>query len=141
VQVYNGGWAIELQFRDVKGRPLGIQPLFVTRDDQITGLTHLILLALRIMTLITTTVRRSLNRTGEVLGGLFEGQKSRTTARPTARRLLRTFLRHEITLTRIRSPGQEIVHLEPLPEVLTAILRHLGFSDDIYTDLASHVTQ
>lgn len=141
VRAYNASWIIELQFRDIKNRPLGIQPLLVTRDDQITGLTHLILLALRIMSLITTTVRRSLKRTGEVLGGLFEGQKARTTDRPTGRRLLQAFLRHEITLIRIRAPGQDIVHLEPLPGVLTAILKHMGLSESVYTDLASAAAQ
>ena len=136
VPVYNAGWQIEQQFRDIKNRPLGIRPLHVTREDQIIGLTHLVTLALRIMTLIATTVRRSLARTGEVLHGLYEGQKVRTTAQPTGRRLLKAFHRHEITLTRIRAPGQDLVHVAPLPPALSAILKHLGLSDALYTDLA-----
>ena len=137
VPLYNDGWQMEMQFRDVKNRPLGIRPLLVTREDQIVGLTHLMTLALRIMTLITTTVRRSLAGAGKVLHGLYEGQKVRTTECPTARRLLRAFHRHEITLTRIRTPGQDLVHLAPLPAVLTAILTHLGLSDAIYAELAT----
>ncbi len=42
VPLYNESWKIEMQVRDVKDRPLGFRPLHVTRDDQITGLTHLI---------------------------------------------------------------------------------------------------
>jgi transposase len=141
VLTYNAGWHIELQFRDIKDRPLGIRPLLVRSDDQITGLTHLLTLALRLMTLITTTVRRSLRDTGETLVGLIEGQKSRATDRPTARRLLRAFHRQEITLIRIRGPGQHLNHLAPLPPLLSAILRHLGLADNIYTDLAEASAQ
>ena len=135
VPLYNEGWRIEMQFRDIKNRPLGIRPLLVTRDDQIVGLTHLIILALRLMTLITTLVRRSLKASGATLVGLIDGQKSRATDRPTARRLLKAFHRHQITVTRIRGPGQEIDHITPLPPLLSQILQHLGFSDRLYTDL------
>ncbi len=34
VLAYNDGWIIEHQFHNIKDRPLGIRPLFVTRDDQ-----------------------------------------------------------------------------------------------------------
>ena len=136
VLAYNAGWLIEHQFRDIKNRPLGIRPLFVTKDSQIAGLTRLILLALRVMTLITTRVRTALVKTGQALVGLFEGQKTRATDRPTGRRLLRAFYREEVTLTRIRGPGHQIAHVTPLPPLLSAILRHLGLSDSTYTDLA-----
>jgi transposase len=141
VLAYNDGWVIEHQFHGIKDRPLGIRPLFVTSDDQIIGLTHLITLALRILTLITSTVRRSLKRTGETLIGLFEGQRVRATDRPTGRRLLKTFYRAEVTLTRIRGPNQDLYHLTPLPPLLSSILRHLGLSDATYTDLTKSPAQ
>jgi len=141
ILAYNDGWVIEQQFHDIKDRPLGIRPLFVTRDDQIIGLTHLITLALRIMTLITSTARRSLHRSRETLVGLYEGQKVRSTDRPSGRRLLGAFYRAEVTLTRIRSPNQDIYHVTPLPPLLSAILRHLGLSDATYTNLATAPAQ
>ncbi|MGB5042507.1 MAG: IS1634 family transposase [Nitrospira sp.] len=136
VRTYNAGWLIENQFRDIKNRPLGIRPLFVSNDTQIAGLTHLILIALRLMTLITSRVRTALAKTGQTLVGLYEGQKSRATDRPTARRLLRAFYREEVALTRIRSPGLNICHVSPLSPLLTAILGHLGLSATVYTNLA-----
>jgi transposase len=138
---YNDGWVIEQQFHAVKDRPLGIRPLFVKRDDQLLGLTRLITLALRIMTLITTTARRSLARARQTLVGLYEGQKVRATDRPTARRLLGAFYRAEITLTRIRGPAIELYHVTPLPPLLSDILRHLGLSDTLYADLAKAPAQ
>lgn len=136
IDLYNGGWRIELQYRDLKNRPLGIRPLYVTTETQIRGLTNLLTLALRILTLITTVVRRSLARSKEVLADLYEGQKSRTTAQPTARRLLRAFHRHEVSFVLIRGPGQGTVHVTPLPGSLSRILAHLGLTDDIFYNLA-----
>lgn len=137
IETYHGGWRIELGFRDLKNRPLGIRPLFVTDETQIRGLTNLLTLGLRILTLITTVVRRSLRRAGEVLADLYEGQKSRTTNEPTARRLLRAFHRHEINLILIRGPGtDDVAHITPLPDPIASILSHLGFANDIYTSLA-----
>lgn len=136
VRTYHRGWLIERQFYDLKDRPLGIRPLFVTRDDQIIGLTHLLTLALRVLTLITSRVRQSLAARGETLHGLFEGQPSRQTDRPTGRRLLGAFYRAEITLTRIRGPDGTRWHVSPLSELHQTILRHLDLSDTIYTELA-----
>ncbi len=70
---YRGGWSLERDFHLVKDLPLGIRPLYVRRDDQITGLTHLLTLALRLLTLIETQVRHNLAQTGEQMSGLYEG--------------------------------------------------------------------
>ena len=45
-------------FHQLKDQPLGIRPLFVHRDDQVRGLTHLLSLALRVLTLFEVLVRR-----------------------------------------------------------------------------------
>jgi transposase len=70
---------MENTFHLLKGRPLGISPLYVRNDDQIRGLTRLLTLALRILTLIQAQIRQSLQRTGETLHGLYDGQPKRTT--------------------------------------------------------------
>ena len=48
----------ERVFHLFKDQPLGIRPLYVRRDDQIQGLTHLVTLALRVLTLFEVLVRR-----------------------------------------------------------------------------------
>jgi transposase len=80
---YRGGWCLERDVHLVTDRPIGIRPLYVRRDDQIIGLTRLLTLALRRLTLIESQVRRGLAQAGEVLSGLYEGQPRRTTDRPT----------------------------------------------------------
>ncbi|MEP7190022.1 MAG: IS1634 family transposase, partial [Roseiflexaceae bacterium] len=57
IRHYRGGWCQERGFHLLKDRPLGIRPLFVRKDSQIIGLTRLLTLALRLLTLIEIQVR------------------------------------------------------------------------------------
>jgi transposase len=135
---YRGGFCLERDFHLVKDRPLGISPLYVRRDDQIIGKTHLLLLALRLLTLIETQVRRGLAKAGESLTGLYEGQSKRATDRPTGVRLLKAFARAEITLTRIQLGKKYLWHITPLTGLLEQILGFLGLSPSLYTRLAEN---
>ena len=85
---YRAGTCVERAFHQLKDQPLGIRPLFVHRDDQVRGLTHLLTLALRVLTLFEVLVRRGQDQDGEDLAGLYPGQAKRTTDRPTAQRVL-----------------------------------------------------
>jgi transposase len=135
---YRGGWVLENDFHLLKDRPLGISPLFVRLDDQILGLTRLLTLALRLLTLIQTQVRSSLQQTGEVLAGLFEGQPNRTTNQPTATRLLMAVSRQETTLTRVVIGQQSFWHLTPLTDLLVQVLKHLDVLSSTYLRLADN---
>ena len=98
---YRGGWCAERQFHLLKDQPLGIRPLYVRRDDQVLGLTHLVTLALRVLTLFEVLVRRGQEQSGEKLPGLYPGQPKRSTDRPTAKRVLEAIARAGITLTQV----------------------------------------
>lgn len=135
VRVYRGGVAtIERLFSRLKGRPLGLRPVFVRRDDHLVGLVRLLSLALRILTLIEFQVRQGLQTQQETLSGLYPGQPTRTTDHPTTERLLRAF--QGVTLSIIDLPGQHIRHVTPLSLLQNRILQLLRFSDSIYTELA-----
>ena len=58
LEAYRGGCCLDACFHLLKDQPLGIRPLYVRRDDQIQGLTHLVTLALRILLLFEVLVRR-----------------------------------------------------------------------------------
>jgi transposase len=135
---YRDGWCLERDFHLLKDRPLGISPLYVRRDDQIIGLTHLLTLALRLQTLLEMQLRQQLAETDEPLTGLYEGQPKRTTDRPTATRVLKAFARAEITLTRIEMGERHLWHVTPLPELLVRILRYAGLPISLYTALAEN---
>lgn len=135
VRVYRGSApTIERLFARLKGRPLGLSPLFVRRDKAIVGLTRLLSLAMRVLTLVEFNVRRSLNHERETLAGLVPGNPKMATATPTTERLLRAF--KEVTLSVIILEGREIRHLTPLSPIQNRILLLLKFPDSLYTDLA-----
>jgi transposase len=132
---YRAGYCVEGDFRMLKGKPIGLSPLYVWTDAQIRGLTHLLTIALRLLTFIQMKIRDALEKEGTSLAGLYEGQPSRTTTRPTAVRVLRTFVREEITLAYITIGEQSYVNLSPLSDVLVTILTYLGLSASLYTSL------
>ena len=65
VLTYRDEWRIERGFHRLKGVPLSLNPLFVKRDDQVVGLTNLLSLAVRFLTLIEFIVRRKLKQNQE----------------------------------------------------------------------------
>ena len=132
---YRGGACVEGDFRMLKGKPIGLSPLYVWADDQIRGLTHLLTMALRLLTLIQMNIREALDKEDTSLAGLYEGQLSRTTNRPTTFRILRAFVRGEMTLAYITIGTQRYVNLSPLSDVLVSILTYLGLSASLYTSL------
>ncbi|MBU4457083.1 MAG: IS1634 family transposase [Nanoarchaeota archaeon] len=136
VLTYRDEWIIERGFHRLKGVPLSLNPLFVKRDDQVMGLTNLLSIAVRLLTLIEFVVRRKLKQNHEKLTGLIENNPKKGIDNPTTERLLKEF--DEITLTIVHLPGQIIRHVTPLTELQTRILELLGLSATVYTRLAEN---
>ncbi len=138
VLTYRDEWLVELNFGRFKGVPLSITPFFVQRDDQIKGLVHLLSLAVRLLSLIEFVVRRGLQQTGESLKGLYPGNPTRATIRPTTEKLLQAF--GNLTLTLIQARGEWYGDVTPLNPLQLQILTFLGLSPDIYTGLVENST-
>jgi transposase len=136
VLTYRDEWIIEHGFHRLKGAPLSLDPLFVKNDDQVVGLTHLLSLAVRMLTLIEFVVRRNLKQNDEKLTGLIENNPKKGIDNPTTERLLKTF--DEITLTTVHLPDRIIQHITPLTTLQTRILELLGLSAAVYTRLAEN---
>lgn len=136
VLTYRDEWIIERNFHRLKGAPLSLDPLFVKRDDQVVGLTNLLSIAVRLLTLLEFVVRRQLQQSQELLVGLIENNPKKGIDNPTTERLLKAF--DDITLTVVRLPGQLIRHVTPLSAVQTRILELLGLSPNVYTQLAEN---
>jgi transposase len=137
VLTYRHQYLVENDFGLLKAAPLSIAPLYVKRDDQIAGLTHLLILAVRLLTLIEFVVRRQLHANQEELTGLFPQNPRQSTAKPTVKRLLSAF--NHIFLTTIDFPDRVLRHLTPLTPLQTRILELLGLSPEAYLALASEI--
>lgn len=135
VLAYRSQYIIERGLGRLKGHPLSLTPMYLTRDDHATGLIRLLSIGLRVLTLLEFVIRRRLAQTRTELAGLYAGNPKRATAQPTAERLLAAF--QDITLTVIREPHQTRRHLTPLSKLQRHILDLLGFPVDIYTNLCA----
>jgi len=135
VLVYRNASRIEQDFRRLKGRPLGLRPVYVQRDDRAIGMTRLLSLALRVLALVEFVVRESLQQRGEQLAGLYPGQPTRLTARPTTERLLMAF--EGIHLSLVRLNDGFVRHITPLTALQQRILDLLGLPASVYEQLAT----
>ncbi len=131
---YRAEWRIERDYHRLKSAPLSIAPLFVKRDDQVTGMVHLLSIAIRLLTLIEFVVRRGLERAQATLVGLHPENPKKATATPTTERLLKAF--DHITLTVLHFPDHVLRHVTPLTSLQLDILTLLELSPDIYRSLA-----
>ena len=104
-----------------------MDPVFVKRNDQIEGLTNLLSIALRVLTLIEFVVRRGLQQNNEKLGGLHAENAKKMTDTPTTERILNAYSR--ITLTIVELAGQIFHHVTPLSPLQKRILELLGLTD------------
>jgi transposase len=132
VRAYRKQYRIERIFNLLKSR-LNIAPLYVKRKDQIKGMTHLLMLGIRVYTLIEFVVRRSLSDSRQKIAGLHPENPGKTTDTPTYERILKAF--SNITLTIFEIGDSVEGHLTPLSRKQTDILKHLGLNSSIYSDL------
>ena len=139
IMTYRDAPRIELDFRRLKGRPLGLRPVYIHRDDHNVGLSRLLTLALRVLTLTEFVVREKLQQHQEELRGLYPGQPKRATHRPTTERLFRAF--KGIHLSLVKSDGQLSQHITDLSPLQCQILELLELPDSIYERLTSSEPQ
>lgn len=134
VLAYRDEYLVEQGLGRLKGHPLSLTPMYLQRDDHVTGLIRLLSLGLRVLTLLEFVVRRQLAQAGASLMGLYAGQPKRATTRPTAERLLDAF--QNISLTLIDLSDRRVCHVTPLSPLQQRILALLDFASVIYTRLA-----
>jgi len=103
----------------------------VWKDDQIKGLT-------RLLTLIESQVRQGLRQQSKRLTGLYTGQATRATDRPTGKKILQTFARAQITLTRLVVGAQTVWHITTLSELHEQVLRYLRLPVTLYAGLVNN---
>jgi transposase len=141
ILAYRGQYTIEQGFARLKGCRLGVSPLFLKLDLHVTGLIHLLVIALRLMCLVQFVVRRQL-AAAEIesdcqIKGLYKGQASRATAHPTTESMLAAFEGLSLMIER-NEKGQTVAKLTPLKDLQRRILDLLGFSQEIYLRLITY---
>jgi transposase len=134
VLCYRNEYHVERIFHRLKSR-LQIAPLFVKLNDQLEGLTYLLTLGVRVLTVMEFVLRRSLQNDQVQLPGLHPENKHKRTDKPTAERILKVFA--DVSLTIIKhATGEDIVgRLTPLSALQEDILQRLGLGTALYRQL------
>lgn len=130
---YRSEYLIEHGFARLKGRPLALAPTYLHSEARVKGLVRLLTIGLRVLTLLEYSVRQNLTQSHTTLSGLYPENPRRTSAQPTAERLLAAF--KGVTLSVIHLPGQLHRHLTPLSELQQRILTLLDLPADTYSRL------
>jgi transposase len=134
VWAYRGQYRIENDWSRLKGRSLGLTPVYLQEEDRIQGLVYLLSLALRLLTLLEWEVRERLQQEGTKLQGVYAGQPGRKTDRPSAELLLRAMKTISISVVEVN--GQTFAMLSPLNEVQRRLLDLWGLPPDLYEQVA-----
>lgn len=134
VWAYRGQYRIEDDWSRLKGRPLGLTPVYLQDEDRMQGLVYLLSLASRVLTLVEWQVRERLRKEGSKLQGVYAGQGGRGTARPSAELLLGAM--RTISLSVIEIDGQTHRLLSPLTAAQKRLLELWEMPPDLYEKLA-----
>ena len=133
VWAYRGQYRVEDDWSRLKGRPLGLTPLYIQDEGRIAGLVHLLSVALRVLTLLEWEVRERLQKEGATLQEVYAGQPGRKTNRPSAELLLGVM--KTISVSVIAVNGQIHVLLSPLSQVQKRLLDLWDLPPDLYETL------
>jgi transposase len=134
VLCYRNEYRVERIFNRLKSR-VHIAPLFVKLNEQIEGLTYLLTLGVRVLTVLEFVLRRSLAQEQARLPNMHPENKHKSTDRPTAERILHAFAGVSLTIIE-QATGEEILRrITPLSGVQEAILQRLGLGTHLYRQL------
>jgi transposase len=131
---YRGQYRIEDDWSRLKGRSLGLTPLYLQDEGRIQGLVYLLSLALRVLTLVEWGVRERLRQEGSKLQGIYAGQPGRRTARPSAELLLGAMKTISVSVVEVN--GRTYALLSPLTEVQKRLLGLWALPPDLYENVA-----
>ena len=134
VLCYRDEYRVERIFNRLKSR-VHIAPLFVKRNEQIAGLTYLLTLGVRVLTVTEFVLRRSLETEQTRLPGLDPENKQKRTDKPTAERILRAFSAISLTIIKTAAGEDILRRLTPLSGLQEDILQRLGLGAALYGQL------
>lgn len=135
VAIYRDQIIEENVFRRLHGKMLSITPLYLQREDHAQGLVHLLTLGARLLALGDYLAREALAKTGEELADIYAGNANRSTPRPTAERMFKTF--DEIHLVIFPQGTHASTFLTGMRPVHERILALLGLPISLFSALQS----
>jgi transposase len=135
VWAYRGQYRVEDDWSRLKGRPLGLTPVYLQDEGRIQGLVYLLSLALRVLTLVEWVARERLRQERARLQGIYAGQPGRKADRPSAELLLGVLKTISISVVEVN--GRIHTLLSPLTDVHKRLLELWNLPPDLYEKVAN----
>ena len=130
---------VESRFDDLRNKVVPLVPIFVKQDNRVEALINLLMICLKICAVIEYKVAKSLQENQEELANIYEGNPKRSTPRPTAKRLLRSFKGISLALFTSNSQVVPDIRITDLKQVQLKIIELLGFHQIIYEELVDKI--
>lgn len=137
VWAYRGQYRIENDWSRLKGRPLGLTPLYIQNENRLQGLVLVLSLCLRVLTLVEWVVREELKKTKQKVKGVYAGQPGRQTATPSAELLLSAMKAIRINVVEVA--GQFHVLMASLSVTQQRLLELWGLPTDLYEQVLNAI--
>jgi len=132
IETYRQEWTLERCFRISKKSHLGISPLYLRKDDRLKGITRLLSIGVRVITLLETNISKNLEKTGETISGLDIAHPNKTTSTPTAQSIFKKFCREQIMLSRAVINDNVYWRITPMSKTVKDVLVLLKIPLEIY---------
>jgi transposase len=127
---YREQYQVERGFGRLKGKSLGLLPMYLEKEERMVGLVNLLSVGLRVLCLLEYEVRRQMREEEKKLKGLYAGQGGRVCAQPTSELLLRAM--KGISLLVCQGGVGEVRYVTPLNELQQEIVRMSGVVSEVY---------
>jgi transposase len=129
---YRQEWTLERCFRVLKKSHLGISPLYLRKQERLKGITRLLSIGVRLITILEYSISKNLKEAKETIKGLDVAHPNKTTATPTAISILKTFCREKINLSQITIKEKNYWTLSKISEDLIRVLKYLKIPLELY---------
>ena len=130
VRCYRNEYKIEHKFDELLNRITALMPVYLQKTNRIRALIHLLLLALKYVSILQFNIRKELKATKQTLKELYPGNPGRATDRPTTNMILKAF--RKITLVIVPMENKNFVKISDLKPIQLKILELLKIPPEVY---------
>lgn len=130
---------IESRFHDLRNKVVPLVPIFLSKDNRIESLIHVLMIGLKVCCLMEFKVAQQLHEQQQELDHIFEGNPKRATSQPTAKRLLKQFKGISMVIIQLTEDGKTHIELTELTKTQLRIIELIGAKPNIYSKLIDKI--
>lgn len=136
---YRGQHQIENRFDNLRNKIAPLLPINLRKDNRVEALVHLLMIALKIISLMEYKVAKNLKQADEKLTNIYPGNPKQGTKTPTAKRMLTAFKGIHLVIFKPSKNGACRVEMTPLNKTQNKIIGLTNFKSAIYDEICHRI--